>query len=764
MRNVQAGLSVWFATLVFFVAFCFTAFAAERFEDISIQPQIFFQGDTQHGYAEHRIVVENRSPDRTRNVTLELPDQAYHFGGAHALRSLRRTVAVGPNSTISVSLWQPPVPVYGNNLVTVYVDGRRRGTANMGTSFRHCAGYRGGSGGLHPGTFLVSRSLNSDDLDKLLKGESSTLASHSGPYSAQMAVGPPNAGRGGGNHPQAWSPEYRSGTSEWLELDFTSPRKAATLRIFTRGQPIQVGGIVLSDGPAELARFASTNMPPPAMLAGPQGSYWEFVLLTVTNSVRTVRIEFVAGSPASSLSVDAVEIHDGTAGSFAFAARASSSYASRSGGRSPSSSGEMSPVVIRAEIEASAWSEQWLAFTPFEAVLIMRADYAAMPPATQAALWNWVNAGGNLVVLGDIPVPAPWNRAPITRHEGTREFMVGFGHCVLLDKASTASLTSAQVRYLRELGRSSALPWQSTGDENAANAAFPVVENLQIPVRGLVALMLLFILVVGPLNIYLLSRMNKRVWMLWTIPAVSAVTCLLVFAWSLLSEGVTPIVRTEGFTLLDQVAHRATTLGTTAFYSPLTPGGGLRFGHETEATLLGQDRLHSHGRGGGGAPVEVDWTQSQHFARGWVTARVPAHFQLRKSETRRERLQLERSGGQLLAVNGLGANIQSLWLLDTNGVLFKAENIAAGQKIALNPGGPHAGEAAAAQALNELYRAGQWDASRPGVLATPEVMLRRGTYFATLAEQPFIEPALGKKAAARTKAIVYGVLAPEDVK
>ena len=98
--------------------------------------------------------------------------------------------------------------------------------------------------------------------------------------------------------------------------------------------------------------------------------------------------------------------------------------------------------------------------------------------------------------------------------------------------------------------------------------------------------MLAFVVIIGPVNIIYLNRLKRRTWMLWTIPAISFFTTLLVFAYSLLREGITPDIRIAGLTVLDQVSHHAATFGGTAFYCPLTPSGGLNFDFETEATPL----------------------------------------------------------------------------------------------------------------------------------------------------------------------------------
>jgi hypothetical protein len=163
---------------------------------------------------------------------------------------------------------------------------------------------------------------------------------------------------------------------------------------------------------------------------------------------------------------------------------------------------------------------------------------------------------------------------------------------------------------------------------------------------------------------------------------------------------------------------------------------------------------------GQGTAREVDWTQGQHLGRGWASARVPAHFSVRKAESRRERLQVERSGESLEVVNGLGAAITSLWMADTSGRLYQASGIAAGQKAQLTAApesaGP-AGDTGPAALRTDLAVTLFQDMS----LSNAATYLAPGTYLATLDRNPFVENPLGPKAtSARTRAIavVYGVL------
>jgi hypothetical protein len=325
---------------------------------------------------------------------------------------------------------------------------------------------------------------------------------------------------------------------------------------------------------------------------------------------------------------------------------------------------------------------------------------------------------------------------------------------------------------LRDTVRDAARYWPGLpGDTGAANAALPVVENLKIPVRGIVVIMLAFIILIGPLNMIYLNRINRRTWMLWTIPAISFATTLLVFAYSLLREGVTPDTRIAGLTVLDQTSHHAATIGATAFYCPLTPSGGLNFEFGTEATPLVQIGY------GSGNSREVDWTQSQHFQRGWVSARVPAHFHLRKSETRRERIQVVNENGKLQIVNGLGAEIKSIWVAFPTKPMphvrdglnfYHAENVAAGQKAGLIPVELHPSPlfSGAEGMLRDIGFAGKVDAHEPLENTVADCLLPN-TYLAVLDTNPFIENALGPASSPkRTKssAVVFGILESPEAK
>ena len=257
--------------------------------------------------------------------------------------------------------------------------------------------------------------------------------------------------------------------------------------------------------------------------------------------------------------------------------------------------------------------------------------------------------------------------------------------------------------------------------------------------------------------------MRRRVWLFWTAPTLSLLTCGLVFGYSMFSEGITGRYRTLSLTVLDEGAGRATSIGWTAFYSPLTPGEGLHFSCQTELTpqVVRSHRRYYGGRNEPASARTVDWTQDQHLASGWVSARVPAHFVLRKSENRRERLTVRAgSDGRLSVVNGLGAPIVKLVLVDRDGKWYSAEGIPAGAaaEVRAEPApSPEVAGRDKRRSLREVYRS-RWVTGIPALHQRPEDYLRPGTYLAVLEGNPFVEAALPGARPVKCETVVFGIL------
>jgi hypothetical protein len=166
----------------------------------------------------------------------------------------------------------------------------------------------------------------------------------------------------------------------------------------------------------------------------------------------------------------------------------------------------------------------------------------------------------------------------------------------------------------------------------------------------------------------------------------------------------------------------------------------------------------------------VDWTHDQHLAGGWVSARVPVHFMVRKSQTRRERIVVRSSPAGLVAVNGLGADIRKLWVADGDGKVYYAQDIIKGAEVPLAPEpggrrveGPTARNGrgvAKAGALRSAF-ATNWAGNVNAFIGNPTKYLRPGTYIALLDGTPFIAEGLKGAKPRKSRSVVYGIMGGE---
>ena len=332
--------------------------------------------------------------------------------------------------------------------------------------------------------------------------------------------------------------------------------------------------------------------------------------------------------------------------------------------------------TVKHKLGMSEWSSNWMAYGHFDAIVLAAADYDNLPAPAREAVHRYTELGGCLIVIGQTTMPASWQKNPTSRTADRQPYTAGLGTAYLVKGTKINDVKDAFWSTMLKDTWNEGQENNRILDYSILEQGARVIDNLSIPVLPLFLLMLGFAILIGPINLWYLNRRKKRIWMLWTVPVISAITCGLVFLFSLLSEGVRPSRSTLSYTLLDQSSGRAATIGAVGVYAPLTPGAGFRFDSDTEVRPVSSADMNG----------QITYGTDQHYTRGWARARVPLYFELRRSETTKLRLQVQSVGKQeAVVVNGLGHPLEALWLTDKDGKVFHANDIAAGAKAILKP-------------------------------------------------------------------------------
>lgn len=444
-----------------------------------------------------------------------------------------------------------------------------------------------------------------------------------------------------------------------------------------------------------------------------------------------------------------------------------------------SASGEDEVAYLAYKSPMKEWSANWLGYSGFDAVIVTAEELREAPEGVRSALWRYVECGGLLLVIGMLEIPKQWQsrrvgiieaedesdetkKIALSLSKEAQSYAVGFGQVIMIEADGVKRIIPAQWEAIKLGWKGSRPTGKNYYDIADINREFSVVDRIGIPVRGLFVLMLAFVVVIGPINLIWLARRRKKIWMLWTVPAIALVTCLAVAGFALLGEGVSATSRVEALTILDESSHRATTIGWMAFYSPITPGEGLHFGYDTELIPAMPESWKY--RGGGYGDRRIDFSNNQHLDAGWITARVPVYFRFRKNETRRERLTVRQAGptekDSISLVNGLGADIQKLWFADRGGKIHGVTDVSAGAQANLKLMNLQA--AGEGVGLREIFGADDWLAKMALAEQNPERYLTPGAYLAVIEASPFVEEGLKDVRTRKARTLVYGISAEAE--
>lgn len=443
------------------------------------------------------------------------------------------------------------------------------------------------------------------------------------------------------------------------------------------------------------------------------------------------------------------------------AAASGSSRGGYGGGMYGGYSGHEQYSLAREPRPVGEWGTSWLGYTRYMAVMITDADLKAMPSDVADALRSYVLTGGTLEVIHDTPQPPEltdwWRAWPSSRMTPYRTVngVIDYGLGKIRMSHSEMAETWEPKQWMEQLDawRDFTAARAALRNTEQANSQMPVVEGQVTPARGLLLVMLLFTLTIGPINIVALWMMKKPMLLLWTVPAIALVFSAAVMIYALISEGITPHARTTAVTLLDQRSRHAVSVGVHGYYAPLTPGNGLWFDADTSITP--QVEAGYYYGSGSGQVRSIDQTHGQHLTTGWVAARVPAHLAVRKSETRHERLDVSYADdGTPTVVNGLGSDITKLTLIDGQDRAWTTQGLTVGQTATLAPLDRQAVDESRMFGVPGMIGDGWGGAAQ--LANEPEAYLKPRFYLAELAGSPFLEPGIEGLKDHRTQCVVLG--------
>jgi hypothetical protein len=237
----------------------------------------------------------------------------------------------------------------------------------------------------------------------------------------------------------------------------------------------------------------------------------------------------------------------------------------------------------------------------------------------------------------------------------------------------------------------SALRWDARHGMTPADANMDFADLLVpgvglAPVTEFRVLITLFVLLIGPVNYFVLKRLKRLHLLVLTVPLAAALMTGTLFAYAVLSDGFGTSVRVHSVTRLDQRTGESVCWARLSYYAGLAPGQGLAMPTDVAIYPIIPGWNDSSINASVGAEREILWEPPDaKLVQGWLRSRTPTQYLTIRARKSPHRLELAAAKGKLTAANGLGTTILYVVAADEEGRLFAGENLPAESSTSLQP-------------------------------------------------------------------------------
>jgi hypothetical protein len=215
--------------------------------------------------------------------------------------------------------------------------------------------------------------------------------------------------------------------------------------------------------------------------------------------------------------------------------------------------------------------------------------------------------------------------------------------------------------------------------------------NLLIPGIGLApvtefcVLITLFVLVIGPLNYWLLRRRKKLHLLVLTVPLGAGAVTLALFVYAIVADGFSTRVRVRSVTQIDQRQRQAVCWARLSYYAGVAPSRGLEFPADVavfpfqEAPMTDYNQIQAR---------EMFWDDQQRLTGGWLFSRTPTQYltvRTRPTTLGLDLIEPADSAGKWQVKNRLGTRIEQLVVQSRDKHYYTAADIEPGATATLEP-------------------------------------------------------------------------------
>lgn len=209
----------------------------------------------------------------------------------------------------------------------------------------------------------------------------------------------------------------------------------------------------------------------------------------------------------------------------------------------------------------------------------------------------------------------------------------------------------------------------------------------QPPVKSFVLLNTLFVIIIGPVC-YFVFRRHERLYLLYFFaPALALLVTLSLFAYALIADGTQTQAKIRQITWLDLENDYAVDQSRETYYAVFGSGGGLEFSSQAAVYPIRNrpavDRYYRH-RNSARKGEMICTPDAQRFRGHFLPTRDQVQYLVIRPRQVAQTLSMEFSADAGKLKNHLSFDLQRILVHDSDGRLWGAENVGAGETVELD--------------------------------------------------------------------------------
>jgi hypothetical protein len=221
--------------------------------------------------------------------------------------------------------------------------------------------------------------------------------------------------------------------------------------------------------------------------------------------------------------------------------------------------------------------------------------------------------------------------------------------------------------------------------DNPAFSDWLIPDVGMAPVLEFEFLITLFVIVIGPLNYWLLKRAKRLHLLVITVPAFAALVTFALLSYGVLADGLADRVRSMSLTYIDRGAKQCSTWNRLSYYSAFAPRHGLSFPVDSQVYSIEPGDDDGYSTPATVRNLRLDWTgEAQQLSRGWLNSRTPTQYLVIETRQGVRGLELTPSSESVAGKSHFEAPLALVLALDTDGRWLRADDVAARGKFTLH--------------------------------------------------------------------------------